>query len=76
MPCSNYIRYSHQYIILNTKSQQYGEYIRRDSKCDTLQISISDLESLRLEEERLKLERDLVFETIIAGLERVHILEK
>ena len=76
MPYSNCIRYNRRYVILNTKSQCYGECVYCGSKCDTLQVSISDLESLRLEEERLKLERDLVFEAVIAGLERVCVLEK
>ena len=76
MPCSNCVRYNRRYVVLNTKSQRYGECVRRGSKYNALQVSVSDLESLRLEEERLKLERDLVFETVIAGLERVCVLEK
>ena len=76
IPYSNYIRYSRYYIILNTKSQRYGEYIRHDTKYDAFQVSVSDLENLYLKKERLKLERDLAFEVIIAGLERVYILEK
>jgi hypothetical protein len=71
MPCSNCARYNRRCVILNTKSQRCGEYIRRGSKYNALQASISDLESLRLEEERLKLERDLAFEAAMAGLERV-----
>jgi len=76
MPCSNCVRYSRRCVILNAKSQRCGECVRRGSKCDALQASISDLESLRLEEERLKLERDLAFEAAMAGLERVRVLEK
>ena len=76
IPCSNCVRYSRRCVILNAKSQRCGECIRCGSKCDTLQASLSDLESLRLEEECLKLERDLAFEAAMAGLERVYVLEK
>jgi hypothetical protein len=45
-------------------------------KCDALQVSVDDLQSLRLEEERLKFERDTAFEAAMAGLERVRELER
>jgi hypothetical protein len=44
-------------------------------KCDVLQTSIDDLQALRLEEERLKFERDMAFEAAMAGLARVRELE-
>ena len=75
MACSNCTRYHRRCVVLNTKSQRCGECVRRGSKCDALQASVSDLENLRLEEERLKFERDTAFEAAMAGLARVRELE-
>ena len=75
MACSNYTCYHRRYVVLNTKSQRYGECVRRGSKCDALQASVSDLKNLRLKEERLKFKRDTAFKAAIAGLARVHELK-
>ncbi|TVY12475.1 hypothetical protein LARI1_G009627 [Lachnellula arida] len=75
MPCSNCNRYHRRCVVLNGKSQRCGECVRRGAKCDALQASIDDLQDLRLEEERLKFERDTAFEAAMAGLARVRELE-
>ncbi|KAK0101600.1 hypothetical protein ONS95_008629 [Cadophora gregata] len=76
MPCSNCIRYHRNCVVLNEKSQRCGECVRRGVKCDALQVSIDDLQSLRMEEDRLKFERDMAFEAAMAGLARVRELEQ
>ncbi|KAM0133375.1 hypothetical protein ACHAP3_005898 [Botrytis cinerea] len=75
MPCSNCSRYSRRCIVLNDRSQRCGECVRRGARCDVVQASVSDLESLRLEEERLQFERDTAFEAAMLGLARVRALE-
>ena len=62
-------------MVLNEKSQRCGECVRRGVKCDALQTSVDDLQSLRMEEDRLKFERDMAFEAAMAGLARVRELE-
>jgi hypothetical protein len=49
--------------------------MRCGSKYNTLQASVDDLQNLRLEEKRLKFERDTAFEAAITGLARVQELE-
>ena len=75
MPCSNCSRYGRRCVVLNDRSQRCGECVRRGARCDVVQASISDLENLRLEEERLQFERDTAFEAAMAGLARVRVLE-
>jgi hypothetical protein len=75
MPCSNCVRYHRNCVVLNEKSQRCGECVRRGVKCDALQTSVDDLQSLRMEEDRLKFERDMAFEAAMAGLARVRELE-
>lgn len=76
MPCSNCVRYNRQCVVLGDRSQRCGECVRRGTRCDALQASVNDLQSLRLEEERLKLERDAAFESAMANLARVRELER
>jgi hypothetical protein len=75
MACSNCGRYHRNCVVLNEKSQRCGECVRRGVRCDVLQTSVDDLQNLRLEEERLKFERDMAFEAAMAGLARVRELE-
>jgi recombinational DNA repair ATPase RecF len=49
--------------------------MRRGSRCNAFQASVGNLQNLRFEKERLKFERDMVFEAAIAGLGRVRELE-
>ncbi|CAG8971363.1 hypothetical protein HYALB_00006912 [Hymenoscyphus albidus] len=76
MPCSNCRRYNRKCFVLNNKSQKCGECVRRGVRCDALQSANDDLQSIRLEEERLKFERDMAFEAAMAGLARVRELEQ
>jgi len=75
MPCSNCVRYQRRCVVLQHKSQRCGECVRRGVRCDAFQASVDDLQNLRLEEDRLKYERDTAFEAAMAGLTRVRELE-
>ena len=76
MPYSNYIQYYYYCVVLNSRSQRYSKCIRYSIRYNALQVSVSNLQNLRLEEERLKFKWDTAFEATIVGLARVRELKR
>jgi hypothetical protein len=72
---SAYKKLKKPYIILNSKSYYYKECIRRGfSYYNVSSISTKSLNTLIREEERLKLEREAAFCSIVKSIARIDCL--
>ncbi len=75
LPCSAYAKSKVAYIVLDSKSRRYREYIRRSFSCYNMSsIPARSFNTLIKEEEKLKLEREAAFKVTIESITRVNRL--
>jgi hypothetical protein len=67
IPCSFCKKHNIKYLAA-PDSTRYSEYIRHGQKCNMEGIPVGDWDSLEREEEQLRLEKEITFQAVQAGL--------
>jgi hypothetical protein len=75
IPCSFCEKYSMK-CLAAPESSCCSECVRRGRKCDIEGIPVGDWDSLEREEERLRIEKEITFQAVQAGLACIQRLEK
>jgi hypothetical protein len=75
IPCSFCKKHNIKYLAA-PESSRCSEYIRRGRKYNIEGIPIGDWDSLEREEERLRIEKEITFQAVQAGLACIQCLEK